>query len=114
MTDYDYTKQLYDLKNRVGQYSKLPNENKNVFASVSSSMPKINTQSPFFYAVPPIIIIVILFFTKPNFCCTDVIDIDNNITKKVNYTNIFITGLIFGGMISIGLFAYFKKNNINK
>jgi hypothetical protein len=52
---------------------------------------------------------VILLFTRPGFVCTDHIDKDNVITQKVNYKKLIIYGLIGGGVISIGLFAYFKQ-----
>ena len=109
MTTPDYTKKMSELRAQVRQYSKLPNDSKSGFARVTSSIPKINTQSPLFYAAPPIIIIVILYFMKPSFVCTDNIDIDNNITKKLSYKKLLIAALISGVIISVGLFAYFKK-----
>ena len=46
---------------------------------------------------------------KPSFICNDNIDVDNVITKKINFNKLFIYGLIIGGVISIGLFVYFKQ-----
>lgn len=109
MTTPDYTQKMSELRAKVGQYAKLPNQSKSGFASVAKSIITINTRYPFFYAVPPVIIIVIFIFMKPSFICNDNIDVDNVITKKINFNKLFIYGLIIGGVISIGLFVYFKQ-----
>ena len=109
MTTPDYTQKMSELRAKVVQYAKLPNQSKSGFASVAKSIITINTLYPFFYAVPPVIIIVIFIFMKPSFICNDNIDVDNVITKKINFNKLFIYGLIIGGVISIGLFMYFKQ-----
>ena len=109
MTTPDYTQKMSELRVRVEQYAKLPSPSKNGFSTATSVIHKINTQSPIFYIVPPIILIILLFFMKPGFVCTDNIDIDNVVTKKMNFKKLLIAGLIGGGIISVGLFAYFRK-----
>jgi hypothetical protein len=111
MTTPDYTQKMSELRTRVGQHAILTDENntKSKFATIASVMPTITTKSPIFYIIPPIALIVILLFTRPGFVCTDHIDKDNVITQKVNYKKLIIYGLIGGGVISIGLFAYFKQ-----
>jgi hypothetical protein len=110
MTTPDYTQKMTELRARVGQYAKLPMQTQSgIFASV---VPKINTQSPLFYIAPPIIIMIIILFMKPDFVCTENIDIDNVITKKLKYDKIFMYGLISGGIISVGLFAYFRQKRL--
>lgn len=121
MTSTDYIKnQLSELKDRVEKYAKLPNHNKSVFTSSKSTLKNLKLpKSILFYASPPVIIMVVLFFMKPDFVCDyididDDIDMDDNITKKLNYAKVLITGLVVGGIISIALFAYFKKKKNNK
>ena len=111
MTTPDYIKKMSQLRSKVGQYAKLPiqSNNSKIIITTTSSNPTINIQSPFFYIAPPIIILVILLIMKPNFICNDTIDIDNVITKKLNFNKLLITGLISGGIISIGLFYYFRN-----
>ena len=108
MSTPDYTQKIAELRGRVSQYSKLPKStsDKGVLSTV---IHKINKQSLFFYVIPPIVMVILLLFIKPGFCCTDNIDKDNVITKKPNYNKIFITGVISGCIISIGLFVYFHK-----
>ena len=113
MTTPDYTQKMSELRVRVEQYAKLPAQIKYGFSNGSSTIiPKINKTSVLFYLAPPVIIIFLLFFMKPGFICTENIDIDNVITKKVKLKKLLIAGLIGGGIISIGLFTYFRKKNI--
>lgn len=110
MTTPDYTQKMSELRVRVEQYAKLPSPSKNGFSKATYSViPKINMQSPTFYIAPPIILIILFFFMKPGFVCTENIDVDNVVTKKVNFKKLLISGLIGGGIISVGLFAYFRK-----
>jgi hypothetical protein len=111
MTTPDYTQKMSELRDRVGQYSKLSrkSDNKTAFASITAAIPNINTQSPLFYVAPPVVLILLLLFIKPGFVCTEHIDNEKVTTNKISYKKLFITGLTGGGIISIGLFAYFIK-----
>lgn len=107
MTTPYYTQRMSELRVRVGQHAKLPA--KSAFSNITSVIPKINTQSPIFYITPPVVLIILFMFIKPGFLCDDYIDKDNVITQKINYKNLLIAGLVGGGVISVGLFAFFRQ-----
>jgi hypothetical protein len=112
MTTPDYTQKMSELRSRVEQHVILPgkSDSKGGFGrSIASAIPKINTQSPIFYTIPPVVLIILFLFMKPGFVCEDNIDQDNVITQKMNYKKLLISGLIGGGVVSIGLFAYFRQ-----
>jgi hypothetical protein len=110
MTTPDYTQKMSDLRVLVGKHAKLTSKSgKNAFNNITTRMPSINTQSPIFYIIPPVILIILFIFIKPGFLCEDHINKDNVITHKINIKSLIITGLIGGGSISIGLFAYFRR-----
>ena len=111
MTTPDYTQRMSELRARVGQYARIPSKSdtKSAFSNIIAAIPKINTQSPIFYIIPPVVLIILFLFIKPGFLCDDYIDKDNVITKKINYKSLLIAGLVGGGVISIGLFAYFLQ-----
>jgi hypothetical protein len=114
MTSPDYIKKISDLRYKVDHYSKLqdPNSSKfGVVSSITSYIQKFNIRSPFFYIIPPFVLIILFLLIKPSIVCTDHIDKYNTITKKINYKKIIIYSLIGGGVIDIGLFAYFKTTN---
>ena len=111
MTTPDYTKKMSELRTRVEKYSKSPVQSKNNFVNTTEFIPHKNIQY-IFYAVIPVILIVILFFVKPDFICT-ITDKNSIVTKKINFKKLFIIGFISGGIISGGLFIYFKQKNIN-
>ena len=104
MATTDYTKKISELKSRVASHAKI--EDNNIGKSV---IPKINTQSIFFYTVPLIIFVVLFFIMRPNFVCNEHIDQNNVITYKVSIKKVLIAGIITGAIISIGLFAYFRQ-----
>jgi len=102
---------MSELRNRVGQHTKLPTKNnRNPLAAV---IPKINTQSIFFYAAPPVILMIILIIMRPGFVCTEDVDKENKSTVKLNFKKLLIAGLIGGTVISVGLFAYFRQTKKN-
>lgn len=111
MSTTDYVQKISELRNRVSQHVKLEGNNNGVLNTITSVIPKINTQSIFFYTVPPIIFIVIFFIIKPSFVCNQNIDKDNVITNKISIKKVLIAGLISGTIISVGLFAYFRKKS---
>jgi hypothetical protein len=110
MTTPDYTKKMSDLRTLVGHHVKIPS--KSAFSNMTSSIPTVNTQSPIFYVIPSVILIILLVVIKPSFLCEDNIDKDNVITSKINYKTLFIYGVVGGIILSIGLFAYFRKLNV--
>lgn len=113
MTTPDYTKKMSELRTQVEKYSKSPVQSKNNFVNTTEFIPQKNKNIQYiFYAAIPVILIVILFFVKPDFICT-ITDINSIVTKKINFKKLFIIGFISGGIISGGLFIYFKQKNIN-
>ena len=110
MTTPDYTQKMSDLRARVGKHSQLPV--KSNFSNITSTLSTINTQSPIFYAIPPLVLFVVFMFFKPVFVCTDHIDKDNVITKKMNFQKLLISVLVGSAITSIVLFAYFRHKKI--
>lgn len=96
-----------ELRQRVSQYIYLPKKQSTGIMILS----KFNIQSPFIYAVPPIIILIILVLIKPSFITNEHINKNNDTVKKINYSYLIITTLIFGILIDIGLFTYIRKIN---
>jgi hypothetical protein len=111
MSTPDYTQKISNLRVRVGQHARIPNtENKgSTINKIKSMIPKINTKSIIFYAIPSVVLIIIFLIIKPGFVCIDNIDKDNVITKQLIFNKVLITGLIGGTVISVGLFAYFRQ-----
>jgi hypothetical protein len=109
MTTPDYKEKMSELRTQVEKYSK--SQTKSNEKQIIEFTPKKYTQYIFYTAIP-VILIVILFFVKPDFICT-ITDINNIVTKKINFKKLFIIGFISGGIISGGLFIYFKQKNIN-
>ena len=112
MTTPDYTQKMSDLRVIVGQHAKLMSKSDKKASNITSVIHVINTQSPIFYIIPPVVLIILFMFIKPGFLCEDYIDKDNVITRKINIKNLIIAGLIGGGAISIGLFAFFRQKNL--
>ena len=113
MSTTDYIQKMSELRSRVSHHSKLKgSDNTGVLRTITSAIPKINTQSMFFYAVPPVILFLIFFIIRPGFVCNEHIDKDNVITNKISIKKVLISGLITGTIISIGLFAYFRQKKL--
>ena len=113
MTTPNYTQKMSELRTQVEKYSKSPNQSKNNFVNTTEFIPQKNKNILYiFYVAIPVILTVILFFVKPDFICT-ITDINSIVTKKINFKKLFIIGFISGGIISGGLFIYFKQKNIN-
>jgi Mn2+/Fe2+ NRAMP family transporter len=110
MTTPDYKEKMSDLRTQVEKYSK--SQTKSNDKQIIEFTPKKYTQY-IFYTVIPVITIVLLFFVKPDFICNITTEINNVVTKKINFKKLFIIGFISGGIISGGLFIYFKQKNIN-
>jgi hypothetical protein len=107
MTTYDYTQKMLELRARVTKYGRLPvKNNKNIFVDIREIVPKINTQSLFYYIIPVVLLIVILVSVKPKFICNEHIDDENIITNKLSYKKLFTTIVVFCIIISIGIFVY--------
>lgn len=110
MTTPDYTQKMSKLRILVGQHAKIAkNGDKNAFSNITSTITTINTQSPIFYTIPTIVLIILLLIMKPGFLCENHIDKDNIIIKKIKYTSLLLYGIVGGGIISIGLFAYLHR-----
>ena len=103
------SRKLGELRKRVEEFATLPTTNTNKSMINLPSLPKINTDSPFFYLIPPIIILIVLMVIKPPFITTDQIDKDNVITKRINIKKLIIAVLLAGIFIDVALFAYLKK-----
>lgn len=112
MNTPDYINRLNDIRDRVGQYTKLELSKESSQSKIPISVPlkfsKIDSKSPIFYIIPPVAIFILLTIWKPGFITTEVIDKDNNITKKRNLKNILIISLIVGTLLDVGMFAYFR------
>ena len=113
MNTPDYVNRLNEIRSRVGQYTKLEPSKVSSQSKMSIPVPlkfsKIYSKSPIFYVIPSVAIFILLTIWKPGFSTTEVIDKDNNVTKKRNFKTILIISLIVGALLDVGMFAYFRK-----
>lgn len=122
METSDYTQKIQDLRKRV-EYHGINNiENKNIpittfptFPTIPTILKNLNFPKPIIYILPIIGVGILLFLSKPSFITMDNlnIDIDNNteneITKKIIYSNIIIYSLLGGFTIDIIIWVYLNK-----
>lgn len=109
MSTPNYPKKISELKERVEKHTKISNHGGTV-NNITSIISIFTTKSILFYIIPSIVLIIFFLIVKPSFVCFTHTDIDTNIIiYSLNYKKVLIYGLISGTIISISLFAYFKK-----
>ena len=107
----NYNEIILDLNNRIKEHIDIPteksqNQNKNI--KVSNNVFTYLRRYIYFIVIP-VVSIIILLIMKPSFFYKKHKDKENNVTKKLDYIKLILTGLISGLLISTAVYFYINR-----
>lgn len=105
MTSPDYKQKLGELRERANKYD----DNRPAQSGINLNFRKWSKWTIAYYVAPPIAMLILLIIFKPGFLTTSHIDQNNNITEKMDIKKLLIATLVFGAIIDVAIFAYFRK-----